>query len=320
MAASWRERLTEGETEFCSDGPCSVNLQSIFLLMGGAVFTPCCLTWGQTTVEVMKIMVTSFKSSMHTLLHSVPLTLQQAASDPCLHWRLWTLMGKSGSVSYGVTVLSPGSLCTQSFVCALQESVSPVLCKLWWLCGGLNGDLLQEGLCHTQVCCTQSPCPCGRPLLTCASSGDTQTLKGRSGSVSVGPPGVPRFCLSPLRVSGGYGVSFSMWFCPAYHITRASPLPFNLGYLFLVESSILLLLMVVQQLVVTLEFLQETMSTKQVVSYKIKCIRILTWFWNFTPIYIRETKTCSYKDLYTNVQRSLIPNSSKVNQQLCISG
>ena len=37
-----------------------------------------------------------------------------------------------------------------------------------------------------QVCCTQSPCPCGRPLLTHASTGNTQTLKGRSGSVSVG--------------------------------------------------------------------------------------------------------------------------------------
>ena len=24
---------------------------------------------------------------------------------------------------------------------------------------GFNGDLLQEGLCYTQVCCTQSPCP-----------------------------------------------------------------------------------------------------------------------------------------------------------------
>ena len=40
--------------------------------------------------------------------------------------------------------------------------------------------------CMTQVCCSQSPCPCGRPLLTHASTGNTQTLKGRSGSVSVG--------------------------------------------------------------------------------------------------------------------------------------
>ena len=43
--------------------------------------------------------------------------------------------------------------------------------------------------CVTQVCCTQSPCPCGKPLVTHASAGDTQTLKGRSGSVSVGSLG-----------------------------------------------------------------------------------------------------------------------------------
>ena len=54
------------------------------------------------------------------------------------------------------------------------------------LYGGVNGELLQEGLCHTQHCCTQSPCPCSRPLLTHASTGDTQTLKRRSGSVSCG--------------------------------------------------------------------------------------------------------------------------------------
>ena len=43
--------------------------------------------------------------------------------------------------------------------------------------------------CVTQVCCTQSSCLCGRPLLTQTSVGDTQTLKGRSGSVSVGSLG-----------------------------------------------------------------------------------------------------------------------------------
>ena len=75
----------------------------------------------------------------------------------------------------------------------------PVLCKFWWLYGGVNGDLLQEGLCHTQVCCTQSPCPCGRPLLTCTFAGDTHS----SVSVSVGSlgPGVHKVCLSPLSIS-----------------------------------------------------------------------------------------------------------------------
>ena len=79
------------------------------------------------------------------------------------------------------------SWCTEGFVCALQESVSPVLCKFWRLYGGVNGDHLQEGLCHTQVCCTQSLCPYSSPLLTHTSIGDTQTpfclcLCGVSGS------------------------------------------------------------------------------------------------------------------------------------------
>ena len=77
-------------------------------------------------------------------------------------------------------ILSPGSWYAEGFVCALQESVFPVLCKFWQLHGRINGDLLQEGLCHTQVYCIQSPCPCGRPLLTNTSSGDTQTQFSQS--------------------------------------------------------------------------------------------------------------------------------------------
>ena len=65
--------------------------------------------------------------------------------------------------------------CAQGSVCSFRESVSPVLCQFWQLYGGFNDDLFQESLCHTQVCCTQSPCPHGRPLLTHTFSGDTQT-------------------------------------------------------------------------------------------------------------------------------------------------
>ena len=112
---------------------------------------------------------------MHTLLHSVPPTLQQATTDPHLHRDSRTLMSKSGSVSCGVIVpfswvlvqtrfcLCPPRVCPQSYVSSGGSMV------------GLMVDLLQEGLCHTQVSCTQSPCPCGRPLLTHTSTGDTQT-------------------------------------------------------------------------------------------------------------------------------------------------
>ena len=144
--------------------------------MGGAVFLPSCLTWGQIMVEVMKIILTSFKRShAHTAALSAPSPAaghhqptppleSPGHSWACLgQFLVWTLL------------LSPWSWCTQGFVGALQVFVSPVLCKLWWFLGGVNGNLFQESLCHTQVYSTQSPCPCGRPLLTRTSTGDTQT-------------------------------------------------------------------------------------------------------------------------------------------------
>ena len=96
----------------------------------------------------------------------------QPTPPPETHGHSWARLGQP---LVGSVFLFPGSWCTQGFVCALQESVSQVLCKFWWLCGRVNGDLLQEGLCHTHVCCTPSPCPCSRPLLIHTSAGDSQT-------------------------------------------------------------------------------------------------------------------------------------------------
>ena len=110
-------------------------------------------------VEVMKIMVTPFKRSHHALLHSVPPTLQQATTDPCLHLDSWTLTGKSGSVSCGATAPFSWVLVCKRFCLFPPESLFADLCKLWCFYGGVNGDLLQQGLCHSQVCCTQNPCP-----------------------------------------------------------------------------------------------------------------------------------------------------------------
>ena len=130
----------------------------------------------------------------------------------------------------GSLLLSPGSWCTQGFVCSLRESISLVMWKfcnqiprafkvkfsgvsqslcLIFRLGNLSWvpELLQKsknffgvnvlqfvgcllgssivGLmvtsskrtyatcCIFQVCCSQRSCPCGRPLLTHASAGDT---------------------------------------------------------------------------------------------------------------------------------------------------
>ena len=46
-----------------------------------------------------------------------------------------------GQSLVGSLLLPPGSWCAQGSVCALQESVSPVLCKFWQLYCRINGDL-----------------------------------------------------------------------------------------------------------------------------------------------------------------------------------
>ena len=154
---------------------------------------------GQTLVEVMKVMVTSFKRS-----HAFTATL--SAPNPAagchLHWRLldthrqvWVRL-LWGHCSF---LLGPSAQCS---VCALQESFSQSCVKFWQLYGGVNDNLLQEGLCHTQVCCTQSPCPTADPYLHRRRS-DTVLSQSLRGSLG---PGVHKVCLSPLRVSGGNGV------------------------------------------------------------------------------------------------------------------
>ena len=124
----------------------------------------------------------------------------------------------------------------------------------------------------SQVCCSQSPCSCSRPLLTHASTEDTQTVKGRSGSVSMGPlgpgaysvlfgPSKSLWCvcglilnvISPLLPSCwgfsfalGCGVSFSGGIQHSPVNGCSAVLPLDVGSLFLVVSNILLS-MVVQQ-------------------------------------------------------------------------
>ena len=122
----------------------------------------------------------------------------------------WTLTASLGQSLVGVTAPFSWVLCTQGFVCALQEPVSPVLCKLWRLYGGVNGDLLQEGLRHTQVCCTQGPGPCSSPLLTRTSAGDIQT----------------QFCLGLCGVSGSWCTQGL--FEPSEHLWRVWGLSLNM--------------------------------------------------------------------------------------------
>ena len=98
--------------------------------------------------------------------------------------------------------------CKNFFGITFLQFVSPLLC------GSMMGLMVTSSkssyaTCHAaEVCCSQRPCPCGRPLQTGASAGNTQTLKGRSGSVSCGVPGPvhTKLCLYPSSITGLYKV------------------------------------------------------------------------------------------------------------------
>ena len=160
------------------------------------MFPLCCLTWDQTTVEGMKIMAASFKRSpAHTAQCpwpcSRPLPIHASARDS---WRTHRRVWVSLLWDHCYFLLSLG---VHRVLFVPSKSLFRQSClSLAALCG-INGDLIQECLCHTQVCCTQSLCPCSRLLLTHTSAGESQTLKGRSGSVSAGSPGVHKVLFEP---------------------------------------------------------------------------------------------------------------------------
>ena len=94
----------------------------------------------------MKTMVTPSNGPM---MHCCTQCPQPCGRPPPTHASTgdsWTLTGKSGQSLMGSLLLS-----SEAFACALQEPVPPGLCKFWRLYGGVNGNLLQEGLCHSRV-------------------------------------------------------------------------------------------------------------------------------------------------------------------------
>ena len=106
-------------------GPCSVNLSSNFLLMGGAVFPPAIYlgpNYGGGNEGNGDLLQRIW--CMYCYTH---------CPQPCSRWPpthisardSWTLLGKSGSVSCGITapfswvlVCTRFCLCPQGFVCA----------------------------------------------------------------------------------------------------------------------------------------------------------------------------------------------------------
>ena len=126
-------------------------------------------------VEVMKIMAPPSTGPMHALLHSVPLTLQQATADPHLCQRLLDTHGQvwvsllCGHCSF---LLCPGA---HKVLFVPSKSLFPQSCvsSAGSMVGLIATSTKRACAIPLQVCCTQSPC--SRPLLTCTSTGGTQT-------------------------------------------------------------------------------------------------------------------------------------------------
>ena len=96
---------------------------------------------------------------MHTLLHSVPPTLQQTATTHASAEDSWTLTGQAGSVSCGVTAPFSWVLVNTRFCLCPPKFYFPIQCKFWQLCGGVNGDLLQEGFAIPKSAAPRAPVP-----------------------------------------------------------------------------------------------------------------------------------------------------------------
>jgi len=102
----------------------SKSLIQLFFFYGWICVPSLLFTWSQIMVEVMKIPCRhcALSAPNPAAGHHWPTPLPETPR----HSRV--SLGQSLVASL---LLSPGSWCAQGSVCALPESVSPVLCKFW---------------------------------------------------------------------------------------------------------------------------------------------------------------------------------------------
>ena len=100
--------------------------------MSRGVFPPCCLTWGQTMVELVKKISTSFKRSHATLSVPDPAAGHHRPTPPSVtpgHSR-----ASLGQSLVGSLLLSPGSLCAQGFFFFFNFILFLNFTILYWFC------------------------------------------------------------------------------------------------------------------------------------------------------------------------------------------
>ena len=136
---------------------------------------------------------------MHALLHSVPPTLQQDTSDPCLHCILLDTQGHVWISLLWGSFLGPGAL---TVLCVPSKSLFPQSCVSFG--GSMVGLMVTSSksiipypsLMHTE------------PLPLQQSTADPYLFRRHSNTVlpeSLGP-GAHKVCLNPLSICGRYGV------------------------------------------------------------------------------------------------------------------
>ena len=105
-------------------------------------------------------MVTSFKMSCarRATLNAPKPAVGQHRSTPLLETPGHS-QASLGQSLVGSLLLSPGSSCPQVSVCALQVSVSPVLCKFWQLYVGLMATSSKQAYATPRSAAPRAPDP-----------------------------------------------------------------------------------------------------------------------------------------------------------------
>ena len=179
--------------------------------MGEAVFPPCCLTRDQTMVKVMKIMATSFKRShAHTTALNAP---DPAVGHPWPMPLLETPGHSQASLGHSLVggghcsfLLGPG---TYKFLFVPSRSLFLQSCASF---GSsmvrLAVTSFKRAYATPRSAVPRAPAPAAGH---CWPLPPQETLKHSKAGLAQFLWGLlvcTRFCLSPLSVSGGYGVSF----------------------------------------------------------------------------------------------------------------
>ena len=171
--------------------------------MVGAVFSPCCLTWDYSMMEVMKIMATSFKS-----FHACTITLSDPNPAAGHHWPTPLLetpgysrasLGQSlwGHCSF---LLGPGA---HKVLFVPAKSLFPTCVNSGGSVVGLMATSSKRAYAIPRSTAHRAPAPAA---VHCWPVPPQETVKHSSVSVSVGFLGPRRHkvCLGPLILTKKY--------------------------------------------------------------------------------------------------------------------